>query len=101
MAYPSEYAEEEDSGGQPVLTVEQLTLQLKDLLETAFPAVWVSGEISNFSRPSSGHCYFTLKDEAAQIRAVMWRGTASRLKFDLHDGMEVVCFCLLYTSRCV
>lgn len=92
MSYPSEYSEEEDSGGQPVLTVEQLTLQLKDLLETAFPAVWVSGEISNFSRPSSGHCYFTLKDEAAQIRAVMWRGTASRLKFDLHDGMEVVCF---------
>ncbi len=92
MAYPSEYAEEEDSGGQPVLTVEQLTLQLKDMLESAFPAVWVSGEISNFSRPSSGHCYFTLKDEAAQIRAVMWRGTASRLKFDLHDGMEVVCF---------
>ncbi|MEQ8838388.1 MAG: exodeoxyribonuclease VII large subunit, partial [Lacipirellulaceae bacterium] len=53
--------------------------------------VWVSGEISNFSRPQSGHYYLTLKDEAAQLRAVVWRGTASRLKFDLYDGLEVVC----------
>jgi len=76
----------------PVLTVSQLTAQVKDLLETSFPAVWVSGEISNFSRPSSGHCYFTLKDDAAQMRAVIWRSAAQRLKFDLHDGMEVICY---------
>ncbi|MCE9604381.1 MAG: exodeoxyribonuclease VII large subunit [Planctomycetia bacterium] len=82
----------EDPTQEAVWSVGELTLHLKDLLETSFPAVWVSGEISNFSRPSSGHCYFTLKDEQAQIRAVMWRGTATRLKFDLHDGLEVVCF---------
>lgn len=73
------------------LTVSQLTAQIKDLVEGAFPSVWVAGEVSNFSRPQSGHCYFTLKDDAAQIRAVMWRGTASRVKFDLADGLEVIC----------
>lgn len=74
-----------------VLSVSQITAQLKGMVEQEFGSVWVSGEISNFSRPQSGHCYLTLKDEAAQLRAVVWRGTASRLKFDLHDGLEVVC----------
>ena len=59
--------------------------------EGEFPSVWVVGEISNFSRPQSGHSYFTLKDDQAQIRAVMWRSAAARLKFDLADGLDVVC----------
>jgi exodeoxyribonuclease VII large subunit len=74
-----------------VLSVSQLTAQFKTVVEQQFPSVWVAGEISNFSRPQSGHCYFTLKDDKAQLRGVIWRGTASRLKFDLHDGLEVVC----------
>lgn len=74
-----------------VWSVFDLTSQVKDLLECNFPSVWVSGEISNFSRPQSGHCYFTLKDERAQIRAVLWRTAAERLRFDLHDGLEVIC----------
>lgn len=74
-----------------VLTVSELTEQVKGLLEGSFPAVWVSGEISNLSRPQSGHCYLTLKDDRAQLRAVLWRSTASRVRFDLHDGLEVVC----------
>jgi exodeoxyribonuclease VII large subunit len=74
-----------------MLTVSQLTAQIKDLLESAFPSVWVSGEVSNFSRPQSGHCYFTLKDDQSQIRCVMWRGAAARLKFDMADGLEVIC----------
>ena len=69
----------------------QVTDQIKDLLETSFPNVWIEGEISNFSRPRSGHCYLTLKDDEAQLPAVIWRSTASRLRFDLHDGLEVVC----------
>ena len=73
------------------LTVWELTSQVKDLLEAAFPAVWVAGEISNFARPQSGHCYLTLKDDRAQLRAVMWRGVASRLRFEPHDGLEVIC----------
>ncbi len=75
----------------PAISVAQLTAQIKDLVESGFPSVWVAGEISNYSRPSSGHSYFTLKDEQAQIRAVMWRGTTSRVKFDLSDGLEVIC----------
>ena len=79
-------------GRARVLSVSELTDEVKGLLEASFPAVWVSGEISNFSRPSSGHCYFTLKDERAQLRAVVWRGAVSKLKFNMHDGMEVICF---------
>ena len=73
-----------------VLSVAALTAQIKGLLEAKFPGVWVSGEISDLSRPRSGHVYFTLKDESAQIRAVMWRSTAERLTFDLSDGMEII-----------
>jgi exodeoxyribonuclease VII large subunit len=73
------------------LSVFELTSQIKDLLEAGFPAVWVAGEVSNFARPQSGHCYLTLKDDRAQLRAVMWRGVAVRLRFDLHDGLEVIC----------
>ena len=64
---------------------------MKDLLEGAFPEIWVTGEVSNFSRPQSGHCYFTLKEDKAQLRAVLWRGSAARLRFDPADGLEVIC----------
>ncbi len=74
----------------PVLTVSALTFVLKEVVETAFPHVWVSGEISNFMRAGSGHVYFTLKDDSAQLKAVMWRSTAQRIRFDLRDGMEVI-----------
>src|SRR5580704_384416 len=75
----------------PVLTVSALTLLLKEIVEGTFPLVWVSGEISNFSRPQSGHCFLTLKDDAAQLRAVIWRSTAAKVRCDLHDGLEVIC----------
>ena len=74
----------------PVLTVSALTFVLKEVVETSFPHVWVSGEISNLMRAGSGHVYFTLKDDAAQLKAVMWRSTAQRVRFDLRDGMEVI-----------
>lgn len=72
------------------LTVSQLTRQLKDSLEGNFPAVAVMGEISNFIRATSGHLYFTIKDDGAQLRAVMWRGTASRVRFEIEDGQSIV-----------
>ncbi len=75
----------------PLLTVWQLTSVIKELLEAAIPTVWVTGEISNFSRPSSGHCYLTLKDDQAQIRCAIWRNVSQRMRFDPHDGLEVVC----------
>ncbi len=73
------------------LTVSELTAQIKDLIEGKFPSVWVTGEVSNLARPQSGHYYFTLKDDQAQIRAVIWRGTAARMKCDVADGLEVIC----------
>ncbi|MBS0205342.1 MAG: exodeoxyribonuclease VII large subunit [Planctomycetes bacterium] len=74
----------------PVLTVSALTFVLKEVVETSFPHVWVSGEISNLMRAGSGHVYFTLKDDAAQLKGVMWRSAAQRLRFDLRDGMDVI-----------
>jgi exodeoxyribonuclease VII large subunit len=79
------------SVAQQTLTVAQLTAQIKNSLEGEFTSVWVVGEISNYSRPQSGHSYFTLKDDQAQIRAVMWRSAAAKLKFDVADGLDVVC----------
>jgi len=73
------------------LSIWELTAQVKDLLEAAFPRVWVTGEISNFSRPQSGHCYLTLKDERAQLKAAMWRPVAAHVRFEMHDGLEVIC----------
>ena len=76
---------------ETILTVSQLTAEIKDLLESAYPVVWVQGEISNVSRTLPGHCYMDLKDASAQIRAVIWRSVASRLPFRLRDGLEVIC----------
>jgi exodeoxyribonuclease VII large subunit len=74
-----------------ILTVSQFTSQIKNLLEGAFPEVWVEGELSNLSIPQSGHAYFTLKDEHAQVRAVMFRSSLRFLKFTLQHGMQVLC----------
>ncbi len=74
------------------LTVSELTAYIKGILEESLPSVWVTGEVSNLSRPRSGHVYLTLKDDGAQIRAVMWKSTASKLRFDLEEGQHVVAF---------
>ena len=76
--------------GSPIYTVSQLTREIRDTLERHLGRVWVTGEISNFRRPESGHCYFTLKDAHAQISVVMWRSTAARLKFELKDGLSLL-----------
>ena len=75
----------------PRWTVTDLTRHLRQLLEgdTALQGVWVQGEISNLSRPSSGHVYFTLKDSSASLRCVMWKTEAVRLRVGLQDGMAI------------
>jgi len=73
-----------------IYTVSALTAAIKSLLEETFDFVWVEGEISNFAHPSSGHYYMTLKDENAQIRAVMFKMQAYYLKFVPEDGMKVI-----------
>ena len=75
-----------------VLTVSALTGFIRETLEDAFPEVWVQGEISNFRRQESGHCYFSLKDEGAQLPCVLFRGNAAHLAQPLRDGMKVNAF---------
>jgi exodeoxyribonuclease VII large subunit len=75
---------------EEILSITELSRRLKTLVEISFPYVCVEGEISNLSRAASGHVYFTLKDEGAQIRGVLWRRAAVRVRFDLHDGLHVV-----------
>lgn len=72
-------------------TVGELTRYLRQLLESdpMLQDVWVQGELSNLSRPSSGHIYFTLKDSSAALRCVMWRTDARRLRMSLQDGLAV------------
>lgn len=73
-----------------VISVSDITRQIKSSLELRFPRVWIQGEISNFKRHTSGHLYFTLKDEGAQISATMWRSRAGSLLFAPEDGMKVI-----------
>lgn len=72
-------------------TVTRLTAHLRQVIEAdpALQDVWVRGELSNVSRPASGHLYFTMKDAGASLRGVMWKINASRLKIPLRDGVEV------------
>src|SRR5712691_13296852 len=72
-----------------VLTVSELLRSVRDALERRFPLLWVRGELSNLSRASSGHCYFTLKDGAAQVDCVMFRSRAAALDWELRDGAQV------------
>ncbi len=75
---------------RPVLKPSQLNALARDLLEGQFGQVWLQGEISNFSRPASGHMYFTLKDDRAQVRCALFRMQAARLRFLPRDGMQVL-----------
>jgi len=76
---------------QHVYSVTELTRYVKALLEDHFASVYVEGEISNLSAPSSGHLYFTLKDADSQIRCAFFRHMNQRLRFELKDGLQVVC----------
>jgi exodeoxyribonuclease VII large subunit len=85
----------------PVLTVTSLNQQVARLLERSFPLVWIGGEVSNFTRAASGHWYFTLKDDGAQVRAVMFRGRAQYAGFTPREGdkVEVRALVTLYGAR--
>ncbi len=74
-----------------VYSVSSLTRELKNLVENKFRFIRVQGEISNLKRPYSGHSYFTLKDDGAQLRAVLFKGQLRYLEKDIADGQQVVC----------
>jgi exodeoxyribonuclease VII large subunit len=73
-----------------VLTPSQLTRRARDVLEDCFGLVWLAGEISNFSRPASGHLYFSLKDGSAQVRCALFKPKSTYLRFRPADGMQVL-----------
>jgi exodeoxyribonuclease VII large subunit len=85
----------------PVLTVTALNQQVARLLERTFPLTWIGGEISNFTRAASGHWYFTLKDDGAQVRAVMFKGKSQYANFTPREGdkVEVRALVTLYGAR--
>ena len=75
-----------------MLTVSELTARLRGVVEETFPALWVEGEVSNFRLYGAGHAYFTLKDEGAQLRAVLFRNRMRRLRFEPGDGQHLLAF---------
>ncbi|GGI53457.1 exodeoxyribonuclease VII large subunit [Oxalicibacterium solurbis] len=90
-----------ESASPSVLTVSALNQAVARMLERSFPLTWIGGEISNFTRAASGHWYFTLKDDAAQVRAVMFRGRAQYADFTPREGdrVEVRALVTLYAPR--
>lgn len=79
-----------EKGREPI-SVGALTLLLKSTVESVFGDVYVVGEVSNFVRSKPGHCYWTLKDESAQISSVIWRSVAERMPFEMKNGLSVLC----------
>ena len=82
--------EPEPRAARRVLTVAELTTAIREILETTYPEVWVEGELSNCRLWNTGHLYFTLKDESAQLKAVMFRSAVRYLKFRPENGLHVI-----------
>ncbi len=84
-----------------VWTVSQVNRAVRSLLESTVDSLWVGGEVGNWTRSRAGHCYFTLKDDRAQLRCVLWRSDAERLPTDPEEGMQVRVFgtLTLYEAR--
>ncbi len=84
-------AEKKAERPSSVLSVQQLTALVREAISQHIPAtVQVLGEIGDISRPASGHLYFTLKDSHSELRCVMWKSSAAKLKFELEAGMQVI-----------
>jgi exodeoxyribonuclease VII large subunit len=90
LTLPLEPQQEAADWRANVPTVAELTRRVRGHLEGSFMDVWVRGEVSNFRRPASGHVYFILKDATAQLKAVMFKVSIQKLKFQLQDGMEIL-----------
>lgn len=73
-----------------IYTISRLNREVRRVLEDVFPTIWVQGEISNLAKPASGHLYFTLKDNAAQVRCAMFKNRQSGIRFDPENGIQVM-----------
>ena len=76
--------------GRDIYTVSRLNREARGLLEAGLPSLWITGELSNLSRPASGHWYFSLKDEGAQVRCAMFRQRNLAVRFAPRDGLQVL-----------
>jgi len=90
-----------DDSNAAIISVADLNRRAREFIETGFPLLWVAGEISNFTRAASGHCYFSLKDATAQVRCVFFRHKAALLDWKPENGMQVEVRALptLYEAR--
>ena len=90
-----------DDSNTPIISVAELNRRARDFIERGFPLLWVAGEISNFTRAASGHCYFSLKDATAQVRCVFFRHKAALIDWKPENGMQVEVRALptLYEAR--
>lgn len=79
-----------DFEGRKIYTISELNREIKVVLEGTYPDIWLEGEISNFKAHSSGHMYFSLKDEESQISAVIWQGMCRSIKFSPENGLKVI-----------
>ncbi|MDR2755405.1 MAG: exodeoxyribonuclease VII large subunit [Planctomycetaceae bacterium] len=91
-----EFAEEKQTSvsstiPQEPISVTDLTLHLRELIELNFANIEVIGQVSNLMQPRSGHVYLTLKDEESQLPAIIWKSTISKIRFKITEGMEVIC----------
>ena len=84
--------EEKNDDGRLIYSVTQINSEIKTILEDSYRSVWVCGEISGFKKYSSGHMYFSLKDENSQISAVMFSFHNKNLKIELKDGMQILVY---------
>lgn len=89
MQYPAE-PKARDLFERDIYSVSRLNAEVRAVLESSFPLLWIEGEISNLATPSSGHIYFSLKDEHAQVRCAMFRMKRSRLRFLPGNGQQVL-----------
>jgi exodeoxyribonuclease VII large subunit len=76
--------------GETIYKVSELNRAVRSLLEQSFPLLWVAGEVSNLARPASGHLYFSLKDEAGQVRCALFRGAQRGLRFRIENGQQLL-----------
>lgn len=81
---------ENSNNSKTILTVSQISQKIRNCLESSFPSLWIKGELSNFIAHSSGHWYFSLKDESSQIKGVMFKGQNQKLSFLPQTGEEVL-----------
>jgi exodeoxyribonuclease VII large subunit len=79
-----------DLPARDVWTISRLNREVRLLVESGLPALWIEGEVSNLARPASGHLYFSLKDETAQVRCALWRSTALKLACTPRNGMQLL-----------